>query len=121
MKLPFSSRTTISFVTRSTWTRNVGFCCVAVVDAGGCAGGCAGVCADRPAARATHRAVDQNPFIFKLIRVLDYTSRRARRAVRVITVVAASVAASPATRIAEQHAVFGGAARPAGARAMRIA
>ena len=71
-----------------------------VADAGGCAGGCAGVCADRPAARTTNRAVDQNPFIFKFIRVLHYTSRRALRAVRAITVVAASVAASPATRIA---------------------
>src|SRR6185369_128237 len=98
MKLPLSSRTTISFVTRSTWTRNVGFCYVVVADAGGCAGGCAGVCADRPAARTTNRAVDQNPFIFKFIRVLHYTSRRALRAVRAITVVAASVAASPATR-----------------------
>src|SRR6266487_2094200 len=99
MKLPFSSRTTMSFVTRSTWTLKVGFCCV-VADAGGCAGGCAGVWADRPAARATRSAVDQNPFIFKLIRVLDYTSRRARRAVLVITVVAAIVAASPATNTA---------------------
>ena len=43
--------------------------------------------------------MDQKPFIFKLIR-LNYTSLKARRAVRVTTVVAATVATSPATSIA---------------------
>src|SRR5262245_51075944 len=61
-KLPLSSRTTTSFVTRSTCSRNVGFSC------GGGAGWVgAGVCADSPAVRTTRHAVDQKPLFFKFI------------------------------------------------------
>src|SRR5438093_6631073 len=76
-KLPLSSRTTTSLVTRSTCILKVGF--------SGCAGAaglawagvwplCAGVWADSPAARTTRSAMDQKPFLFKVIG-LNYTSR----------------------------------------------
>src|SRR6266511_672935 len=68
-KFPLSSRTMMSFETRSTCTRKVGFSCVA---AGGWAAG-AGVWAESPAARTTRTAVDQNPFVFILISS-NYTS-----------------------------------------------
>src|SRR3954447_25292406 len=66
MKLPLSSRTITSLVTRSTVTLNVGFSCAAGVAAGADgAGGC--VCADSPTARATISPVDQKPLVFRLI------------------------------------------------------
>src|SRR5262245_18974252 len=75
MKLPFSSRTMMSFVTRSTVTLKVGFSC-----AGGFAGGVDGaggcVCADSPTARTTRRPVDQKPFIFRVIARELYIAKR---------------------------------------------
>src|SRR6478672_1113577 len=66
MKLPLSSRTITSLVTRSTVTLKVGFSCAAG-GAGGAdrAGGC--VCADSPTARTTINPVDQKPLVFRVI------------------------------------------------------
>src|SRR5437870_3071667 len=75
MKLPFSSRTMMSLVTRSTWTLKVGRSCAAAAFAGGCAGAGAGACADSPAVRATRAAVDQKPFIFKAMGVKLYIAK----------------------------------------------
>src|SRR5262249_12077824 len=75
MKLPFSSRTMMSLVTRSTWTLKVGFSCTAGTFAGGCAGAGAGACADSPAVRATSSAVDQKPFIFKAMGLKLYIAK----------------------------------------------
>src|SRR5947208_2241467 len=63
-KLPFSSRTITSFVTRSMRTVKVGFCGWAGL--AGAGGG--GACAESPTTRATVKALDQKPFIFNLIR-----------------------------------------------------
>src|SRR5215467_1373528 len=77
-KLPLESRTTMSFVMRSTRARKsgprgeAGFC-----GGGGVVGvgsvGAFGACAERLATRATLRAAAQKPWFFKFIRP-NYTS-----------------------------------------------
>src|SRR5262249_43896674 len=86
MKLPLSSRTMMSLVTRSTVTLKVGFSCAAgVAGFSGAAGGVDGlggcVCADcvgtnSTTARTTMSPVDQKPFIFRLIASGLYIAKR---------------------------------------------